>query len=483
MSLSTILSCLYLFVFITVVGAAEAGVQEITPREKEMMAVIESLQERVSALEAAMAESQTAPAPAADQTDLEGRVEALETTAVSNAPEPGDFRVHWDEGLRLDTADGQARLKMGGRIHNDWFWYDQDDALQRGLDLEDGAEFRRARLYLSGVLYENLLFEAEYDFAGGVSSFKDVYLELTGIPVVQNLRVGHFKEPFSLDELTSSNDITFMERALPNVFAPGRNTGAMVHGAYLGDPGAERVSTALGIFRTADDFGNDADDGGYSGTIRVTGLPWYGADGRNFFHLGAAYTHRNPDDTIRLRQRPESGNAAHFLDTGDFEAEDIDSFALEAALAYGPFSLQGEYMTSDVETRLLGSRDFDGFYVQGSYLITGERRPYDHGDGTFGRPDPARNFAFHDGARGWGAWEVALRYSSLDLDGGGRLLAQAFGGGRPIRGGSGENITVGLNWYLNPNARVMLNYVIADIDSRMYDGDLNILQTRFQLAF
>lgn len=476
-------ACKYLLLSLACLGGIAAIAQEMTPREKEMMAVIESLQERVAALEAAMAESQTTPPPPMPETGLESRVEALEATAVSIAPEPGDFRVHWDEGLRLDTADGQARLKMGGRIHNDWFWYDQDDTLQRRLDLEDGTEFRRARLYLSGVLYENLHFEAEYDFAGGVSAFEDVYLELMGLPVVQHLRVGHFKEPFSLDELTSSNDITFMERALPNVFSPGRNTGAMLHGAYLGDPGAERITTALGIFRTADDFGNDADDGGYSGTIRVTGLPWYDAEGRGLLHLGAAYTHRNPDGAIRLRQRPEAGNAARFLDTGDFEVDDIDSFALEAALAYRSFNLQGEYIASDIDTRFLGSRDFDGFYVQASYLLTGEHRAYDHGDGTFDRPAPARNFAFHDGARGWGAWEVALRYSSLDLDGGGSLLAQALGGIRPIRGGRGDNITLGLNWYLNPNARVMLNYVIADLDSHVYDGNLNILQTRFQLAF
>jgi len=450
-----------------------------------MMAVIEALKERVTALEEKVAASEVVR-DVADPALVE-RVEALETTSSNGGwSDPSDFHVHWkgEKGISFETNDGKIQLHFGGRIHNDWFWYDQDKSLQRMVDLEDGTEFRRARIYFSGTLHENINFKAEYDLADGDADFKDVYLELSDIPGLQNLRLGQFKEPFSLDELTSSNDLTFLERALPNVFAPSRSTGAMIHGAFLGEEKHERMSVALGVFRASDDYGNDAGDGEYSGTIRVTGLPWYKDGGRQLIHLGAAYTHRNPDDTIRLRERPESHGAARFVDTGDFDADSIDAFAFEGALVYGSFSLQGEYFMNDIETRYLGDRDFDGYYAQASYFLTGEHRTYKNSSGVFGRVKPKRNFKYHGEDRGWGAWEVALRYSKIDLeDGHTTYLQRAFGLDRQIWGGEEDNITLGLNWYLNPNARVMLNYINADIDSRVYRGDLNIFQSRFQLAF
>lgn len=469
----------------TAMVCAPVMAQELTQREKDMMVVIEALKERVTALEEKAAE--TSGAPAEDGTALVERVEALEkSTSEGGSSEPNDFRVYWksDKGISFETNDGRIQLQFGGRIHNDWYWFDQDKSLQRMVDLEDSTELRRARMNFSGTLHENLKFKAEYDFADGDADFKDVYLELVEIPVVQNLRIGQFKEPFSLEELTSSNDATFMERALPNIFAPSRSTGAMIHGAFLGEKKHERMTAALGVFRASDDYGNDAGDGEYSGTVRVTGLPWYKEGGRQLVHLGASYTHRNPDDTIRLRQRPESHDSARFVDTGDFEAEDIDAFVLEGALVYGPFSLQGEYFMNSIDTRYLGDRDFDGYYAQASYFLTGEHRPYKNSGGVFDRVKPKRNFKFHGEEQGWGAWEVALRYSKIDLeDGHTSFFEQVLGIDRQIWGGEEDNITVGLNWYLNPNARVMLNYINADIDSRVYRGDLNIFQTRFQLAF
>ncbi len=470
-------SCALLLALVSI----SAYTQELTDREKEMMGVIEALKERVSALEEKVA------TPRAEQPEapLNDRVEALENrVTVGSTPEPNDFRVFWKNGLNMETTDGETKLKIGGRIQNDWFWFDQDRSLKRMADQKDGSEFRRSRLYLSGTIYENINFKAQYDFAGGDADFKDVYLELANAPLVGNIQIGHFKEPFSLEELTSSKYITFMERALPGVFAPSRNSGVMIHRAFLGEKNRERMTAALGFFRTSDDFGSSKDDGGYSGTIRVTGLPWYAVDGRKLLHLGASYTHRNPGDTIRIRQRPEAHSAGHVVDTGEFDVKDLDSIVLETALVYGPFSVQGEYYYNDINTRHAGNREFDGYYLQTSYLLTGENRSYKNASGAFGGITPNRNFKLHGENRGWGAWEVALRYSTIDLnDGRNSILDRAFERNNQIHGGEEDNVTVGLNWYLNPNTRIMWNYVHANIDSDVYDGDLNIFQTRFQLAF
>jgi phosphate-selective porin OprO/OprP len=211
----------------------------------------------------------------------------------------------------------------------------------------------------------------------------------------------------------------------------------------------------------------------------LTGLPWYEDEGTRLLHLGVAYSHRNPDGaSVRYRQRPEAHLAHRYLDTEsesgcritDARADDVDLFGLESALVLGRFSLQAEYIKSMVDTTLGGDFDFDGYYIYGSYFLTGEHRPYKLGSGEFGRVKPKRNFSLgNDG--GWGAWEIALRYSTLDLNDG------------LIRGGQEDNWTVGLNWYLTPNSRLMLNYVHADVEHDFYDGDLDILQTRVQVDF
>jgi phosphate-selective porin OprO/OprP len=141
------------------------------------------------------------------------------------------------------------------------------------------------------------------------------------------------------------------------------------------------------------------------------------------------------------------------------------------ALVVGPFSAQGEYFY--VKTDAPDSNDprFDGWYLFGSWFITGESRRYSQKGGTFGRVKPKNNF--HIGQAGWGALEVALRYSDLDLT------------DKSIEGGEEQDITAGLNWYINPSIRFMFNYVKADLKNRenVPDDKIDIFQVRFQVDF
>jgi phosphate-selective porin OprO/OprP len=447
---------------------------------QELKALIESLQERITALENELLHMKGDDAVA--QQAVDERVSELASQiAESPSPEPNDFRVYWKEGLRFDTEDGRFKLKIGGRIQNDWVWYDQPDELewiwnpitQTGgfVDTEDGTEFRRARLYIEGDIYSDIKFKMQYDFAGGDADFKDVYMQLKNVPYVGNIKVGHFKEPFSMDELTSSKHITFMERALPNAFAPGRNTGIQLNDSLLD----ERMTWAIGIFKDVNNFGDGQDDGQSGLTARVTGLPYYADDGRRLIHLGAAYSVRNIDGNTRFRTRPEAHMAPQFIDTGNLYNGTHNLLGLEAAAVWGPFSIQGEYMlANDIENILVGRRDFDGYYLEAGYFLTGENRSYKKSSGTWDKIKPKRNFSLRKGEQpGWGAWELAARYSTIDLD-----SELEFPGG-----GNEDNLTLGLNWYLNPNTRLMFNYINADIDHPLYSGDLDIFQTRFQLAF
>lgn len=392
--------------------------------------------------------------------DLQNRTAALEKKQKAEAG-PTDFRVYWKEGLNFDSQDGNFKLKIGGRLQNDWFWSGEDDDIKSNIgEQEDGVEFRRARIYFSGLIYDNVEYKLQFDFEGGTAHFKDAYLALTDFPL-GTLQMGHFKEPFSLEELTSSKYLTFLERALPNVFAPSRNTGFMLHHVASD----QRMTAAVGLFRDTDDYGDSIDDGGYNATARITALPIYKDKGASLLHLGAAYSYRNPDDSVRYRQRPEAHLANYFVDTSSFASDQVNLLGLEAAWVNGPLSVQGEYMRADAD-RIGGSDvSFDSYYVQTSYFLTGEHRNYKTSEAAFSRIKPKNNYSYGGGL---GAWEVAARYSQLDLN------------DSNINGGKLDDITAGLNWYLNPNTRIMWDYVYADKDKV---GQANMLMMRLQFDF
>jgi len=405
--------------------------------------------------------------------ELEESVRSLEErlSKVREKPHEGDtLRAYWDEGLCFDSKDGAFRLKIGGRVQVDGAWFDQDSDLVTQLEAagsdepnwQDGFEIRKARLRLDGLLYEIVEFRVQYDFAD--SNLKDAYVGLSALPF-GSIRVGHFKEPFSLQRLTSSRHLTFMERGLTAAFEAARNTGVMLHNHIMDD----RLTYALGVFRDTDDFGSGSGDGKYNITGRLTGLPLYENDGRRLVHLGLGYSYRNPDEVVRLSMRPEANLIPDPLaDTDSFAADDVNILGVETALVCGPVSLQGEYVTAMVHSDSASDPDFFGYYIEASYFLTGEHRRYNTSSGVFDRIKPNRNFMGKEG--GPGAWQIAARYSHIDLEDG------------AVNGGKLNTVTAALNWYLNPNTRVMLNYVFADADDR-YNGEANILQMRFQVEF
>jgi phosphate-selective porin OprO/OprP len=383
--------------------------------------------------------------------------------------EPSTFRVYWKDGIRIDSRDGRFKFQLTGRIMNDWavFSADSDTEAFFNENFGSGTEFRRARLGLGGTIYDVLDFKAEYDFADGDADFKDMYVGLRKLPVIGHIKVGHKKEPFSLEDQTSSKYITFMERALPTVFAPGYNTGVLFHNVELDG----RLFWGVGGFRETDDFGEGfGEEDEYNITARVTGLPWYEQEGGRLLHLGISYSHKFGDGdegaTVRFRQRPEAHlSPVRFVDTTDIPTDGVDLVTPEAALVFGPFSAQGEYFHASVD-RVNGSDvDFDGFYLFVSYFLTGEHRSYSKTKGAFDRVKPKKNFGLGK-ERGWGAWEIAARYSNLDLTDG------------SISGGELHDFTLGVNWYLYPNARIMGNYIFADLDDV---GETSIFQMRFQV--
>ena len=361
-----------------------------------------------------------------------------------------DIKLTWKDSLRMETADGKNKLRIGGRIHWDNAFSSDDDYTS------DGDTFRRARLYVSGQIQERYDFKMQYDFAKGDAAFKDVNFGIKGLPVLGNLRVGQFKEPFSLEEHASSNDIPVIERANLNSLVPSRSAGLMIYNNYAD----QRITGAVGLFRGNDDKWGNYEGDGYAATARLTGLPYKNDDGSQLLHLGVGYSHR--DDESATYKFSSDHSLAPSTKHKISDVDDTSLIGLEAALMLGSFTLQSEWAEADIDA--VAGGNLDGYYVQASYILTGETRSYDSSAGAFKGVSPGSKFLDNGGL---GAWEATLRYSNLDYT----ELAD---------GDEVDSFTVGLNWYLNKNVRALFNYTNADLENGE-DGD--VFATRFQIAF
>lgn len=380
-------------------------------------------------------------------------------------------------GLTYASADGGNKISFNGRIMNDWAFMSADDgpkslgaAATPPNPFVDGTEFRRAWIESSGTLYDKVTFKASYEMASSSPGFRDVWIGINDVLGSTDFRVGGQKEPFSLEEITSSKYITFMERSVANSMVPGYQSGAMLHDHYAGS----KVSYGIGVFRQTNGAAASSQqkDGAYNVTGRVTWAPMHNEDATEVLHVGAGASMRKPESGAgRVRTRPEAHMAPYVIDSGSVMTDEVMQYGGEVAWVGGPLSVQAEYIMQTI-AGLAGAPDVDttGYYAFVSWFLTGEHRPYQASDGSFGRVKPKGNY----GQGGSGAWELALRYSSLDVDA--PAIATA---------GEVSDITAGVNWYLNPNTRVMFNYILGDLDSNTdsFDGDMNIFMMRFQVDF
>ncbi len=373
-----------------------------------------------------------------------------------------DFRVYWRDSVRIKTNDNQVQIRFGGRFHHDMKWINESTGLKARIGRQnDSSRFRRARMYFHGTLYENLEFMLQMEFSSGAVSLKNAFIGIEGL-IHPKILIGQFQEPLSLDEMNSSNGISFLERALPNAFAPARNVGIML--ADLADH--ERVTFSAGVFKETDDNGLADADGGANLSGRVTLLPVYEGNGKKLLHLGLAHTVKQlAEDKYRIRQRPEVSTGDYFADTGNIDAKGADATGFEAAWVNNSFSAQGEFVKSSVDgTKGQSDLDFDGYNLQCSYFLTGEVKEYKLSQGSFGGVSPLKNFTGKSG----GAWEIAVRRSELDLN------------DKNINGGRLKTTTFGVNWYLNANTRLMWHYIKADVRDA---GTADIFQMRTQFHF
>ena len=344
------------------------------------------------------------------------RAALLTATVLLSANTKAQTEVKTDGGL--EVSNGDYSLRIGGRLQ-----YDYNRSELNGDVDEDQFDSRRARLYVSGTVSKDWAYKLQFNLDG--SGFEDLYISYKGFGEAANVTIGNQREPFGLQDQTSSNDIVILERsALMELFAPGRNEGILVHGD-LGN----NIHYGVGGF--FDDVNDDeaGEEFGYAG--RVAWAPV--KTDTSLVHLGFAY----------------------------FDDSEDDGFGVEAAAVFGPFHIQAEYGDGTFD-----NVDRDGIYIQAGYILSGETRPYS--GGKFGRVTPKDNA---------GAWEVVARYEDGDGDYSDIALGDT----------DATSYTLGVNYYLNSKTRVGVNYTdgesnIINTDTGEFD-DGNDFRVRFALAF
>jgi phosphate-selective porin OprO/OprP len=359
--------------------------------------------------------------------------------------------------IAIDSIAG-SDISFEGLVQADGNWFSNDvrDLNGTGNDGRDSEfELRRAELVLKGKGPGNIEWVLGYD--AKANKYLDVNAKYKiGGDSNHFMQFGQFKQPNSLEELSSTKNNDFISKAsVTNTFALSRRLGAGY--GYGGDNWGVNVS-GFGRELTR----NLAHGSGYGARGYWAPLKEKG----DLLHFGLSYVDYDTDaDTLRYRVRPNADLATErLIDTGNLTDTDrIGTLGFESMWVRGPFKLQGEYFSSNVKRYGAASQDFTatGGYVSGVWNITGETWGYKGGTPTTPLPNEPAS----------GLWQVGLRYDTVDLN------------DNSVLGGRMKALTAGVNWYWRSNFKFMLNYVKVTSEKAGLNDDPNIVEARVQFHF
>ncbi|WP_428305801.1 porin [Lacipirellula sp.] len=466
-------------------------------------------------------------------TTLENRIEQLEldlATQQTESAKAKDLDIDnlmipsWGrDGFQAESPDKEFKIHVGGRVQLDGVALSAPDLVLGGVGDQDAVDFRRARIRIDGTMYYTMQWAAEFDFVNAfdadptnpadyVNAFggdamhtvvpTDLWWDFSEMPLLGNVRIGNQKDPIGLEHIQSSRFLDFMERsylqdAFFGPFNNGFSPGIMVHSYNE----AETVTWQYGIFRnTQNSFAYDIGDSQFAATGRLTCVPWSACEDSELIHLAIAGSYRGldqdetvSDGNIRLRSRASLRNGPGPLNptiadtnfAGRIFADNQLLLNPEFAYVHGPWLFQSEYCGGWINGGTFtptggapvdpGQVFFQGSYVNVLYFLTGEHRAYDRHEARFGRVIPNENaMRLRDGTlTGLGAWQVGARYGFLDLNDAG------------IAGGYIQDLTLGLNWFLNPHSKLQFNFIADHVDNRLRNnaGVVTAVNDAFMTGF
>ena len=408
-----------------------------------------------------------------------------------------------DRGLHWSTKDGNFSMSLNGRIqaasqYN--FINDPDPAFGTNLpnELNSGMNIRRARLGAEGTFFKIWDYKFEYDFSRGNGSvgsgITDAYVRLNHTDAL-SYKIGSFKEPFSLEEAASNRFLTFIERHMsvnsfvdnPNTYKTGIGANYAVKRwqtglAFQTEPIGSWSAASTSVNANGNQSRNNGSgDTGWQGIGRISGRPWM-EDDTKFLHVGISAGHTDvntqyrADGTMVGEGTNGGGGGMSFfafpgtnvdrtniLNTGNLSTGALsdpnrrriisyDRYGAEGWFVYGPFSMQGEFLRTNINGTGYDGEHLTGYYGFASYFLTGESKAYHVRNGAANRIKPNRPFQWN--GPGWGAWEIAAGYDYINMNSG------------AIRGGQADMVRIGLNWYPHSNVKFQTNIIhMLDINT------------------
>jgi phosphate-selective porin OprO/OprP len=461
--------------------------------------------------------------PVANDAQLEAKY-TTEAVGAKDHDEPTcsttDTGIHlsltWTDGLIAESADKDFKIHIGGRFDWDSGWYSVPANIQENLNtpLLDGTDLRRFRFVMNGTAWEQMDFALEADFSRA-ADFKDfqstpqtnifltnAWVGLHDLPWVDTVKLGHQKEYMTFANATSANFIPFMER--PYIFDAYEDNFSWDNGISTSRTYFDEHATSwFGVFWNGTRSQAFNVGGRYAASGRLTWLPIYDEAEQAWLNLGVSGSWRSASQssdptTVSVRPLVRTGQSfqvPNLINTGQLPSRDgLQILGTGVHAAWGRFTFGSEFLCWFIDNAFtgglpnpdgtlppgvqpVGNLFFSGFYVEALYFLTPDHQPINRVTPGYARVHPVRNFLCKgDGEHaphGLGAWEVGIRYDHVDVNSG------------LVEGGRLDSITLGLNWYLNPNARIMLNYVWTEqnVANPAADGSFSAFGVRVHYDF
>lgn len=435
---------------------------------------LDALKRQVAELNTRIADREATRAQATDKA-LETRVRALEARMQERAADEAPFTAGWKDGFMIQSADGQHSLKINAVLQTDGYWHAGDRGFRDTTT--DTFVIKRARLIFSGQMYKYFEFFLHVNWDQTEAGLKDAFMDITYFDPF-NLRIGRFTAPCGHEALADGWALGLMERSLMANLLPDREVGLMFHGAPL-----ELFEYQVAFVNGADFNAADTDDEKEIIT-RVLLTPFKGSRSRwlNEFGVGGWFSWSNQQGV------PTSAGASSAFSTTSgvtfFEwAPDtvLDGqrlrYGAELVWCGGPLRLDAEWarLEQDVAAPGVLPRKLfqaEAWYVQLGCVLTGE-------DATSTGVTPKNNFDPRNGK--WGAFELVVRYSALNIED--DSVKEGYASGAD----TAEAYAVGLNWYLNPSVRMIVMYehtaLTRNFDPGVASKDGDAVMFRFQLTY
>lgn len=492
---------------IALMGATPCWAEDAAPSQNDLLAKIEkqdaeiaALKQQLQALTSLVEAKVGTPKPAAASrraeaapvvkpspsvetrlSELETRVQAQDEALAARQQPTGSTSLNAGTLVmngaqpRFESADGAYSAALRTLVDFDSAYYIQDNQPSggSGQDLSSGTNFRRARFGIEGTIARNFDYSFIYEFGGtgveGAGQIQQAYLQFSALRPLY-LRAGAYAPSANIEDATGAGDTLFLERASVSEItrglagADGRSAAGVIYAPERYFLSAAYTGAKVGQSSVFDE---------QQGSVgRAAALVYTNEHANVLLGVNGSYVWDLPDTTagpgsatnVSFGDRPELRvDGTQLVSTGSIDARSAYHYGFDAGANYDNLYLEGGYFRFGADRRgTSDDPDFSGYYVQASWVLTGEPRRYNQASASWKVPKVASPFTGTAGS-GWGAWELAARYSTVDLNynpGTAGAPVPATG----IRGGEQDIWSAALNWYANSAIRIAFEYQAVSID-------------------